>query len=37
MIYGVVEKKNSGECVKVTKYEANLKRAHKRVPKKMKD
>ncbi len=31
------EKKRSGECVKVTKYEANLKRAHKRVPKNMKD
>ncbi len=24
----------SGKCVKVTKYEANLKEAHERVPKK---
>jgi hypothetical protein len=35
MIYGVLKKKkSSGECVKVTKYETNLKEAHQRVPNK---
>jgi hypothetical protein len=28
------KKTRSGKCVKVTKYEANLKEAHERVPKK---
>ena len=27
-----MKKENSGECVKVTKYQTNLKEAHQRVP-----